>query len=575
MADVKAVKSIYTGADVTSLGEVAAADNVALPGSQSIASLTASKPVFTDSNKKLVSTGTTPLDQGGTGQTTKSAAFDALSPMDAIGQVIYGGASGTGTKLAAGSDGQVLVSNGAAAPGWEYRPLINLLTNSQWMAMSGSTLCEVTSGAAPVTDGANAALVNNLITNGGFDSDETGWVGTNASLTSAAGGKTGNCLSVAESGGVSYGYAKQSVTTVIGKLYAFSAYFKKGTADKGQISVGSTLLGGQYYSSGNLSDADWTIHSVVFEATTTTTYVGLITNDPTAGETSLFDSVTLYEVTPGYVAASPSVLGPDGWSKNYGGVAPFVYREHTGTNTKDGSFYALSVIAKESNNASGLFWPSTYNDSVLLKKVASRTVTVGCWVKTDTANCAKLSIYEGTSYPSSYHTGGGGWEWLEVSATVRTAPAAFWVQLHCIVDTKTAYFSQPMLVFGSSIGQGNYQPIPNEVIWFNNALVTLESGATITASISKNMEAWSSGQAGKGIKAAYFVFQVINSAAPKNFSIYDAASPLSFISCVTQVAAQAISGNGWVRADANGDFYLYFADGGFSDITIRTMAIQT
>lgn len=33
MADVKVVKSIYTGADVTSLGEVAAADNARLPGS--------------------------------------------------------------------------------------------------------------------------------------------------------------------------------------------------------------------------------------------------------------------------------------------------------------------------------------------------------------------------------------------------------------------------------------------------------------------------------------------------------------------------------------------------------------
>lgn len=52
--------------------------------------------------------GTVPLNKGGTGQTTKAAAFDALSPMSASGDLIYGGASGTGTRLAKGSDGDTL-----------------------------------------------------------------------------------------------------------------------------------------------------------------------------------------------------------------------------------------------------------------------------------------------------------------------------------------------------------------------------------------------------------------------------------------------------------------------------------
>lgn len=42
--------------------------------------LTASKPVFTDANKKLTSTGTLAIDQGGTGQTTANAALNALLP---------------------------------------------------------------------------------------------------------------------------------------------------------------------------------------------------------------------------------------------------------------------------------------------------------------------------------------------------------------------------------------------------------------------------------------------------------------------------------------------------------------
>lgn len=63
--------------------------------------------------------GTVPLNKGGTGQTTKAPAFDALSPMTTGGDLIYGGASGTGTRLANGTAGQALISGGGtAAPVW-------------------------------------------------------------------------------------------------------------------------------------------------------------------------------------------------------------------------------------------------------------------------------------------------------------------------------------------------------------------------------------------------------------------------------------------------------------------------
>jgi len=66
-----------------------------------------------------VISGTVPIANGGTGQTTKAPAFDALSPMTTGGDLIYGGASGTGTRLANGSAGQVLTSGGTTvAPTW-------------------------------------------------------------------------------------------------------------------------------------------------------------------------------------------------------------------------------------------------------------------------------------------------------------------------------------------------------------------------------------------------------------------------------------------------------------------------
>ena len=54
---------------------------------------------------------------GGTGQTSASAAFNALSPMTTAGDLLYGGVSGAGTRLGIGSTGQVLTVSGGV-PAW-------------------------------------------------------------------------------------------------------------------------------------------------------------------------------------------------------------------------------------------------------------------------------------------------------------------------------------------------------------------------------------------------------------------------------------------------------------------------
>ena len=57
------------------------------------------------------------IANGGTGATTKTTAFDALSPMTTAGDIIYGGTNGTGTRLAKGTDGQVLTL-ASGVPTW-------------------------------------------------------------------------------------------------------------------------------------------------------------------------------------------------------------------------------------------------------------------------------------------------------------------------------------------------------------------------------------------------------------------------------------------------------------------------
>ena len=71
---------------------------------------------FTNISLTTGVTGTLPIGNGGTGQTTAAAAFNALSPMTTGGDLIYGGSSGVGTRLANGSAGQYLTSAGGTSP---------------------------------------------------------------------------------------------------------------------------------------------------------------------------------------------------------------------------------------------------------------------------------------------------------------------------------------------------------------------------------------------------------------------------------------------------------------------------
>lgn len=60
-------------------------------------------------------TGTVAILNGGTGQTTASAAFNALSPITTTGDLILGNGTNSATRLGIGTNGYVLTSNGTTA----------------------------------------------------------------------------------------------------------------------------------------------------------------------------------------------------------------------------------------------------------------------------------------------------------------------------------------------------------------------------------------------------------------------------------------------------------------------------
>ena len=86
-------------------------------------SLTASKPVFTNGSKNLVSTGTLGVDQGGTGLTTLTA-----------NNVILGNGASNPTFVAPSTNGNVLTSNGST---WvSSTPAATGATRGQAVAMA-------------------------------------------------------------------------------------------------------------------------------------------------------------------------------------------------------------------------------------------------------------------------------------------------------------------------------------------------------------------------------------------------------------------------------------------------------
>jgi hypothetical protein len=73
-------------------------------------------PITTSGTLAIAYSGTAlPIANGGTGQTTASASFNALSPITTIGDLIIGNGTNSATRLAIGTSAYVLTSNGTTA----------------------------------------------------------------------------------------------------------------------------------------------------------------------------------------------------------------------------------------------------------------------------------------------------------------------------------------------------------------------------------------------------------------------------------------------------------------------------
>jgi len=144
------------------------------------------------------------LAKGGTGATTKIAAFDALSPMSAAGDLIYGGTGGTGTRLVKGTAGQVLtMKTDATIPEWKTLAKADVglgnVENTALTTWAGSanitTLGTIATGIWQGTAIAETYIANHSaskITSGTFDNARINWAapGTIGSTSASSGAFT-------------------------------------------------------------------------------------------------------------------------------------------------------------------------------------------------------------------------------------------------------------------------------------------------------------------------------------------------------------------------------------------------
>ena len=316
----------------------------------------------------------------------------------------------------------------------------------------------------------------------------TGWtVGVAATYTIASGE-----LKIEHNTSNNNPQMRDTFTTVVGKLYMASATLYTDGSATAVIGIGTAADGTQLGSVSTTSSSSSNTASVIFEASATTTHIYVEATTDTGTEYILIDDLYIDEVVPGCVGSD--ALGPDGWAKD---ASLSVWREHNGTNTKEGSFYAIK--GSSDGGTDRIECPIPYAQG------QGRTMTFGAWAKTSTASNARLRIYDGvTGAYSSYHTGGGDYEWLEVTYTIDDDAVEVVARFHFNVDASVAYYSQPMFIFGSIIGEGNYIQPFGEVVWCEQKIPLTNfafTPYTTTADLAINLESETSGKVPKGARA--------------------------------------------------------------------------
>ena len=167
------------------------------------------------------------IGSGGTGQTTASAAFNALSPITATGDLILGNGTNSATRLAIGANGYLLSSNGTTAS-WQPAPAGGVTTFSA--GTTGFTPNTATSGAISLAGtlivgngGTGATTLTGYVKGAGTTALTASATIPNTDITGLGTMSTQNATSVAVTGGAINGTTVGATTASTGAFTTVSA----------------------------------------------------------------------------------------------------------------------------------------------------------------------------------------------------------------------------------------------------------------------------------------------------------------------------------------------------------------
>jgi trimeric autotransporter adhesin len=220
------------------------------------------------------------------------------------------------------------------------------------------------------TDTTNA-VGTNLVTNGDFASNTTGWSSGNVSTLSVSGGQL-----VITATGAAYPSARQVISVVPNQAYYYSVDIKRGTCNvdvhlEYNDSVGS---GWQQLASHNSTTLTTFTGTIVPSGGTIDLRVTIFTNSATTGHTAIADNVVVR------LAEKDRSVGGSG----YQGKALGVF----GTVTKTAVATGAELVGYSGFSTSN-YLQQPYNADL---QFGTGDFSIACWVKAGTANAYRRFI---------------------------------------------------------------------------------------------------------------------------------------------------------------------------------------
>jgi hypothetical protein len=171
-----------------------------------------------------------------------------------------------------------------------------------------STMFQDSAGTTPVTaveqpvglildKSKGLALGSELVTNGTFDTNTTGWTLWQTGILSVD-----NFRLKVENGAATISGAYQLITVVVGRTYKFEGVKEAGTALSPRYYLGTSVGGTQYASNATSGQ--------VFIATSTTLVVTAATQSTVLGATAFYDNISVKELAGNHASQSTSASRP-------------------------------------------------------------------------------------------------------------------------------------------------------------------------------------------------------------------------------------------------------------------------